>query len=43
MVCFEILAYEVYMGALAIAGYGLSSGPAPFGMAVVPAVFARRL
>ena len=44
MVCYEILVYAVYMGALAVAGYGLwlglFSGRAPFAMTVVPAVFA---
>ena len=44
MVCFEILLYAVYMGALAIAGFGLwlglFSGRAPIGLTLVPALFA---
>jgi putative heme transporter len=44
MVCYEILTYGVYMGAMAIAGYGLwfglFAGRAPFALTVVPAVFA---
>jgi uncharacterized protein (TIRG00374 family) len=44
MVCYEILTYGVYMGAMAIAGYGLwfglFHGPAPVGVTLVPAVFA---
>ena len=44
MVCFEILTYAVYMGAMAIAGYGLwlgvFSGRAPAALTLVPAVFA---
>jgi uncharacterized protein (TIRG00374 family) len=44
MVCYEILTYAVYVGAFAVAGYGLwlglFSGPAPFGMTVIPAIFA---
>ncbi len=44
MVCFEILLYAVYMGAMAIAGFGLwfglFSGRAPIGLTLVPAFFA---
>ena len=43
MVCYEILTYAVYMGALAIGGFGLwfgvFSGPAPAGLTLVPALF----
>ena len=43
MVCYEILTYGVYMAALAIGGFGLwfgvFSGPAPFGLTLVPALF----
>jgi len=42
-IAFLVLTYAVYMGALVIFGYGLSwgilSGPAPFGVTVVPALF----
>jgi putative heme transporter len=41
---FFLLLYAVFMGALVIAGLGLSAGwfagPAPFGLTVVPALFA---
>jgi putative heme transporter len=44
MVCFEILMYGVYMGAIAIAGFGLwfglFAGRAPAGVTLVPAVLA---
>jgi len=44
MVCYEILTYAVFMGALAIAGFGvwlgLFAGPAPVGVTLVPACFA---
>jgi len=44
MVCFEILTYAVYMGAMAIAGFGLwfglFTGSAPVGVTLVPAVVA---
>jgi uncharacterized protein (TIRG00374 family) len=44
MVCLEVVSYSVYMGAMAICGYGLwlglFSGPAPVGLTLVPAVFA---
>src|SRR5271165_496954 len=43
MVCFEILAYSVYMAALAIAGFGLwfglFAGKAPLVLTLVPALF----
>ena len=41
---FFLLLYAVFMGALVVAGFGLSvgwlAGPAPFGLTVVPALFA---
>jgi putative heme transporter len=44
MVCFEILEYAVYMGAMAIAGYGLwlglFSGRSPATLTLVPALIA---
>jgi uncharacterized protein (TIRG00374 family) len=44
MVCYEILTYAVFMGALAIAGFGLwlglFAGPAPVWVTLVPACFA---
>ena len=44
MVSYGILTYAVYMGAMAIAGFGLwlglFSGRAPIGMTLVPAIFA---
>jgi uncharacterized protein (TIRG00374 family) len=44
MVCYEILTYGIYMGAMAIAGFGLwlgiFSGPAPIGLTLIPAIFA---
>ena len=44
MVCFGILAYGVYVAAVAVAGFGLwfglFSGPAPVGLTLVPAVLA---
>jgi uncharacterized protein (TIRG00374 family) len=44
MVCYGILTYGVYMGAMAIAGFGLwlglFDGRAPIGVTLVPAVFA---
>jgi putative heme transporter len=44
MVCFEILTYSVYMGAMAIGGFGLwlglFSGSAPAALTLVPAISA---
>jgi uncharacterized protein (TIRG00374 family) len=44
MIAFVSLLYAVYMGALVIVGFGLYfgilNGPAPFGVTVVPAIFA---
>ncbi len=44
IVCYEILNYSVYMGAMAMAGFGLwlgvFSGPAPIGLTLIPAIFA---
>jgi uncharacterized protein (TIRG00374 family) len=44
MVAFLSLLYAVYMGALVVVGFGLYfgilNGPAPFGITVVPAIFA---
>lgn len=44
LVCWEILNYGVYMGAMAVAGFGLwlgvFSGPAPVGLTLLPAVLA---
>jgi putative heme transporter len=44
MVCFELVTYAVYMGAVAIAGYGLwlgvFSGRAPVALTLIPAVIA---
>jgi uncharacterized protein (TIRG00374 family) len=43
MVCYEILTYGVYMGALAIGGFGLwfgvFPGKAPAGLTLIPALF----
>jgi uncharacterized protein (TIRG00374 family) len=43
MVCYEIITYAVYMGALAIGGLGLwfgaFAGPAPVWLTLVPALF----
>jgi uncharacterized protein (TIRG00374 family) len=43
LVCYEIITYGVYMGALAIFGFGLwfgvFPGPAPVGLTLVPALF----
>jgi uncharacterized protein (TIRG00374 family) len=43
MVCYEILTYAVYMGALVIGGFGLwfgvFAGRAPVGITLVPALF----
>jgi uncharacterized protein (TIRG00374 family) len=43
MVCYEILTYAVYMGALVIGGFGLwfgiFAGRAPVGVTLVPALF----
>ena len=43
-VCYEILTYAVYMGALAIAGFGLwlglFDGSAPVGVTLIPAIVA---
>jgi uncharacterized protein (TIRG00374 family) len=44
IVCFEILTYAVYMGTMAICGYGLwlgvFSGGAPVGLTLIPAIIA---
>jgi uncharacterized protein (TIRG00374 family) len=44
IVCYELLTYAVYMGAIAVVGYGLwlgvFSGPAPVALTLVPAVMA---
>jgi uncharacterized protein (TIRG00374 family) len=43
MVCYEIVTYAVYMGALAVGGlglwFGLFAGPAPIWLTLVPALF----
>lgn len=43
MVCYEILTYAVYMGALAICGlglwFGLFAGKAPLALTLIPALF----
>ena len=47
MVCFGVLTYGVYVGAVAIAGFGLwfgvFSGRAPIGLTLVPAIFATAI
>jgi uncharacterized protein (TIRG00374 family) len=43
MVCYEIVTYAVYMGALAVGGlglwFGVFAGPAPMWLTLVPALF----
>ncbi len=44
MVCYNVVEYGVYMGSLAVAGFGLwfgvFAGPAPVGVTLIPAIFA---